>query len=565
MGLYERQIVYQDTSQRWSPDASELVILKRILWALYEHPRMRVLAYADQSSGEIMLSLWAQQWPRLRRTFRFCTHAFGDRSSEGNIFDLQFIPKQERSIRLRFPESVNAEGEEPGNTMWMFEAFTDLTSDDNGALRMFLRDVGGDLVGGRESFASLCQLYYLLTQVPSSPEALEQAVSLLQEAFEGEPASSLRTRVVLTALRNPEHMGDGHAVDFLMEHLNLLDAEGIGRVASKLGRTLWSRDPERLTSLLIQAEPHSLLAAQTIADMGTDQLIEGFRRRPASIGAVLPRRTDLIEQQSLWEIPGGWTSEALRIASLQPEHSNTLAAIIAAKRSDLAGEIAGTFGRCALLRSLSEATSASRMPSEMTTWLAVATSDSRAVAEVLISDSHQTISFLASVARHTHPDFVPNAYGDDPWWTAINHSSDRADVSDRQYLCAYLLNRALGYTSRSQAQLICYAFDSVYFPALHSELSVEAWNLLSRRLLDSWFSDWDNCRRIRDAVVTAFTERQLAPIAFNRVTRDDQTFEDLARLAARSGRGRQFLKKVLQALERDDPKTYRIAVLDRII
>jgi hypothetical protein len=113
--------------------------------------------------------------------------------------------------------------------------------------------------------------------------------------------------------------------------------------------------------------------------------------------------------------------------------------------------------------------------------------------------------------------------------------------------------------------LLEYAFDAVYIPALQSKLSTDAWKLLDRKLPNSWLFEWDNCRRMRDAVVDAFVQRDLSVLGFTRITRDDRLFEELAKLAERTGRGRRFLKRVLQSLKHSSPKSPRISLLDGIL
>src|SRR5713101_7885022 len=66
--------------------------LKRILAALYGYPKDKVLSAATGASSQVVFAVWAQQWPRLRRIFRFCTTSLADRSTEGASFDLQFTP-----------------------------------------------------------------------------------------------------------------------------------------------------------------------------------------------------------------------------------------------------------------------------------------------------------------------------------------------------------------------------------------------------------------------------------------------------------------------------------------
>lgn len=69
---------------------------------------------------------------------------------------------------------------------------------------------------------------------------------------------------------------------------------------------------------------------------------------------------------------------------------------------------------------------------------------------------------MVAVARQTHPDDVPNAYGEDPWVIALRSASGTLDRSDEDFLAAFLLARALGRESRSQPELLRYSYIRVY-------------------------------------------------------------------------------------------------------
>jgi hypothetical protein len=161
---------------------------------------------------------------------------------------------------------------------------------------------------------------------------------------------------------------------------------------------------------------------------------------------------------------------------------------------------------------------------------------------------------------------VPNDFGEDPWWIAASQSD--GDISDDrgQYLAAYLLARAFGFRSNNQAELIRFAFDQVYLPALQSRLSREAWSIIEPRLPRSWASwiEWDICQRLRDVLVEAFIDRDLSPSTFTDVTKDDEVFAQLAEAAARTGRGRRFLRRATQSLMNQDRPSRRIKMLEGV-
>jgi hypothetical protein len=79
-----------------SADGSPLdpAAARRILWAIYGNPSKPIVLsiLGERERDELVLAVWDQQWPRLKRAFRFCTLSFVDRTAGGNIFDLQFLP-----------------------------------------------------------------------------------------------------------------------------------------------------------------------------------------------------------------------------------------------------------------------------------------------------------------------------------------------------------------------------------------------------------------------------------------------------------------------------------------
>src|SRR6202000_2132953 len=73
-----------------------------LLGALYGWPKRKEISGLEYGFDEsLVLSVWMQQWPKLRRGFRFCTFSLGDRSLGSEIFDLQLVSKNVRVLRQR--------------------------------------------------------------------------------------------------------------------------------------------------------------------------------------------------------------------------------------------------------------------------------------------------------------------------------------------------------------------------------------------------------------------------------------------------------------------------------
>jgi hypothetical protein len=188
-------------------------------------------------------------------------------------------------------------------------------------------------------------------------------------------------------------------------------------------------------------------------------------------------------------------------------------------------------------------------------WIAACVEDPQTVAQFLSSDEIVNTELILAIAEQTYPDFVPNEYGQDPWWTVVERIGINLPENDRQYLSAYLLARALGHRSRNQAELIQASFDNIYFPLAHDRLSQQAWRIIDPRLPRSWpwLFDWDSCRRLLDSMADAFVHRELSPIRFAQITKDNYVFKQLASTAAATYGGRTFLQNVIQVLNDQDP------------
>lgn len=94
----------------------------RMASALYDQPQDKVWARRapDADLDRAVLRLWDQQWPRLRRSFKFCcTLTTTDRSQDGLPFDLQLCPDTAFS-RLRFTgPSEGWEAAGPLDAAWL--------------------------------------------------------------------------------------------------------------------------------------------------------------------------------------------------------------------------------------------------------------------------------------------------------------------------------------------------------------------------------------------------------------------------------------------------------------
>lgn len=535
--------------------------LKKTLTALYEYPKERVLCASDEYSDHIALLVWAQQWPRLRRSFRFCTLAFSDRSLDGAAFDLQFAPLRERSIRSRFSNVIDAEKIEPSSLAWLQSAVEDIISQGARGLRYFLKNLGGDLAGGREIFVPLCQLHEMIPRFADTPYLVDDAIALLDSGLASSSGISLRSLLVSNISHHAEKVGV-HSLDFLIENIGLLSVNAVTSQSDSLGRAIWQHDPHALLRLL-DDEGHDHWARHAISLLNICEMVEKVQASPDLLPQLFEFRHDLLYESSIWKIKADWNSAVLHRDSI--DVPLMLDAVVSAGRADLAREVTQAFSVPTVLKTLSRHLIQQyewERRGEFSPWFNSAAESVPAVADYLANGDKKAFVVLVEIAIRTSPDSIPNDFGTDPWFLAIQNASGHSEERDRQILSGYLLARAFGYRSRSQLDLIEYGFDEIFNAALRSQLCDESWRFLQSSLPRSWVSDWDRCQRLREAIADLFVNRPLPPEGFPRITRNDSLFAELAKLTSFTSRGRKYLKKVLQHLKGSGGPQKRIEAIE---
>lgn len=567
-GDYTKPLGVDDVPAAQALLGDELAWCRRLLAALYGKPGERVIAArpVGVAVDTVVLAIWSQQWPRLRRGFRFCTLVAADRSSEGNVFDLQLLHPADRGVRTRFQKAVDADSVAGLDAPLFDEAMLDLANPDGYGLRSFLHATGGDIDRGRLVFGTLCRLHRYLREIPDSSSALRSSIDILTAELPPSQARSARVAIAKMGLLHANEFDDV-VVDFILRHLELVDPDAVRSGATRLGVTIWKQDPRRLTSLLEREGASQIVAECTLAELSMSELLEGLDRFPSLSAALLRHKPDMASEPEFWAVDGIDIDAAFAALDSDGDAAHrALRAVIAAGRSSLVGRCANLWGRRMLLEACIGQFESGVGLRILSPWVVEAAQDSKAVAEILTSGNQLPWDILVMLARTVEADWVPNEIGEDPWIMAVRDATGRLSESDQTFFFAYLLCRALGNRSRNPGELARLGFELTYRAVEHNALPDHIWRALERRLPNSFFwFDWDRCPRLRAAVVNLFARRSLAPEAFIGLVESDELFMQLVEAASVSWEGREYLSRV--SLANIDsvghPFGYRIATVGR--
>jgi len=544
---------------------------RKLLLALYSKPEKSVIATytSDFDPAPVVLALWFQQWPRLRRAFCFCTSTTTDRSSDRVTFDLQLVPN-DLGLRRQFPSAIDVADMPTSTNTWLDHAFKDLACSSQSSLRDFLRRVGGDMTTGRSAFATLTTLHELIEESETQPSSFDEAITLLDDEFTVSTAIAARKFVLLRAANHVKSLSI-RALDFLVRNLDLLDNEILSLQASNIGNSIWMKSPVAFVGLFDAVGAGNAIATSTLSTLTNESLIGGLQSAPELVAPILVHRPDIVMDPNFWNSDVDIRNAVFDVVqNNQDKWQAIISAMIASGVADLAKSAFNNFGFTAiwrvLVQKLDDANKA--MPQALLPWLEYAMLDKGALAQILAEGRFKRRHSLATIAHMTSPDSVPNEYGKDPWVLAMQNAEGDLQQSEVAYLMSYLLSRALGSTSHSSAELVAISFDVIYRAAMNNSINNEAWDLLNNRLPNAgWWDTWDRCQQLRQAVAELFLYRKLPAEGFGQLSHDDNVFAELAIVETNLYKGKRYLKKVRQALSTTDSQKFsqRIHVIDKLL
>ena len=522
-----------------------------VLAALYKAPEKTVVAEVNQPEDDerLVTAIWMQQWPRLRRGFGFCTLAGMDRSAKGVTLDLQLVRTPDRQARSKFSNAVT-----PAETVMepaLEPLLADLEGVDDTQIREFLRRTGGDVDGGRSAMLPLCRLHSSLFS-DGRPDLRAAVVSLGElDALGTRQARSVRALIARRGIDEVDAVDD-EVFDFIVNTLEQgLRPNEQPLAVDRLGVALWRRSPNRFREAVESGGVIGEASLKALPLLSGTELVDGLRHYPALAAWIAPARPDLLERADLWGIAE--IDDAIAVEVVAADAGKVAAALMKAGRLWPAGAIIGRAEPDAIAVALSGDVA----QAVLDFWAKALIANPDKAAGVLASGKIQSRAVIWALACAGGPDVVPNDYGEDPWLIALRMARGTLDQDGEDFLAAFMMTRALGHRSQSQAELIRFAYTTLYRALQQDRLPGDVQRLATSRLDWGGWLSWDNCSRLRETVVSRFVDRQLDPEAFGRLTDDGALAVSLIDEAARSSRGRRFLTDVRKRLKHAKEKGIR--------
>lgn len=491
------------------------------------------------SPGELdgpLFSVWSQQWPRLRRNFRFQTAASRDPRPTGSArFDVTAV----------LAHCDNGAPKQETIPSWLYAAAADIQGGSHGSLRSFLWLYGQDVRRQRGSFRPLVEVKALDLDVNSN--STKRVIDIVTDAFPTlDDAMLLKQDLVNGVLVAHEH---AELIRYMVLNEETVatvfpppTATGIAKLAH-----LWPKRPDEILQIaeitVDTVQPIGRLVFEAVIEIvQTSKFWFLSRSYPRIRKHMLQIRPDFFID-SINKLDDSTLIELLPLVS-----SNTtglirlIAQLLTRENTTLINVAFDQFLDMTAKQVISAINSNS--PGVAKVWLGELIRRPKLLlqTDIMILISRTSLLYeLADALGWLTP--VVTAIGVSPWNAALIHASSDLPDSQIDTLNCFLVVLALISGGDSGLSIIERFYDDLHRRILKSSISLKAQEILLPWLPDvGW--NWDLGLRFRVLVATTYINYEWSPQSYAKLTHDKKSRDMLADAALKVSGGYSYFKAV---------------------
>lgn len=546
-------------------------ICKKIISALYGRPDQKVfVAYRELDAADIALKIWTQQWPRLRRNFRFCTASLSDRSLTGHNFDLQFLSEFDSSARIwasRLGALVDQESVDPvcEDHDWVKCAVDDLAIGPDSNLRKFFKRFGADIEGDRKHFRPLSSIYLADLAHPGDHLSATRIIDVLRGNFPSPSVAKTLKSYLFPTLHTRNSESSWRRGIALLKAI-LLGPEPEQMFGSVEGASDWLKniaasDPETVLEYIeTELNPRFLTLNKSVIQLvvgafAADDIIALGSKHPNFFIQAVSISPEIAHHASAWKLPRQLTQKIFAaVQNLKGNGYEISSAILDSGANEYAFEAVSAFGTSAILafaKKIDENPRLERKHLE-SPWMAAALENPTDFGSVIVSGDISKTKTVVTFARAEYSIRKNYPLNCRIWLAAYRKASGKLDESDSIFFSSYLLALTLrSGTGKSDAEgVLKFAFDVVYMAADEVAPNTPEFDLLSGWIVcKSYWVFKTQQEQFIESVSDAYMHLPLSEEGFLDLTRFDTAFAELVSCLRQHYRGLKFLKRVLSIAE----------------
>jgi hypothetical protein len=533
-------------------------ISSELLSVLYGSPTHKVILVSESSRQYegVVIAVFSQQWPRLRRNFKFCTGALAIRDLK---FDLAVTPPNvlrqppddEKIIALT-PSETGAS--EQAREDWVRIAMDDLSKAvPQPPLRRFLWKFGPDYAEGRGVFRPLCEIH--LASLRSS-ESVDQVLSAMSHFFPEED-SSQRLKAdffgVGGRLSQLPRNGESSVVRALVTHPGASAVSAHIAAVKRRAESLVKNDGESAINIAI--------AALSIGGTRSEQYLDGFAAGvesgstsfhdlPTSLTFdLLKRRPSLLMSAAVWKGPIehqlALASQVSSFTTLGQDYGGKITnAVLQARAWASLTSIVTQFGYESVTEILTWIDALEQLPISVPQPVLDALGSQRnVVTEVIRKKQIGPRSLRVASALLDPRSFQVQTLGTSVWVGLTENGMHLAFPEAELRSRVFMLSIGLALCGDGDVRLIREGFSAVYNAAYNNRLDDNVWSFVEPYL--PWYVvTWDRCIRLTRGVVRLFLDRDWPHSEFLLTFATPEQFSRALEETDRTRRGRWYVNQM---------------------
>ncbi len=527
--------------------------LEELLLKLYTKPGGPLLidTLPANYDDSWIISVWDQQWPRLKRTFRFCTLSLADRSTSEAPFDLQIIPnsRESRAQWKNHPEfrktSPNSYQEQ--TPKWIHYAVIDLTSPEDTTFRDFLWRYGADIEGGRTAFATLAKAWVALESRHDNPDYDMAADTLVKFP---KPIPTLTKYLVSTISKRivSNNQISKTTLHFLANNVSQLGELRNDSLLIPLAEYIWNYDRDTAWELLKNEVKKPNIMANIFARMMTvEEALAGSRTNHKLLAFLITQNTELASHPEIWQTEGDIFSPIVKLTKNEPNlREKIVKEMITIENPELATSAFQHFGKQAMESFIAYIDKGKLNKKKVIPWLSAAALHGELLFPLIGNGKISKMETLSILSTAFDPCHTYSENNEDCWVNAVD-AAKGDPIEGGIDFCVFLLARSLCRVSPETSRLAQLGFEPVYNSVLMLELDYSNRNKIRDMLPHiPWFMGLDY--RITAGVAQLFVDQNIPGDEFLKLTTNNKLFGILVDRVKIYDGGQQYLKKVLECL-----------------
>ena len=520
-----------------------------VVGALYGTPTESVVVENTGTTitEEIILSLWFQQWPRLRRKFRFCTWGASVRSRPGEMFDLQFVEMGRLAKYRNIDREALDKHKQYSKESWATLVARDaLFESRNSTFRKFLWEYGAETDAGRKALKPLT----IVWQAIESHGKPDLVIAIRVATKIQPPINSLTRRILCETVRAiaQSDFVPPSVIQYLIENLSLLDINSVEVDLGPVAETISQHNPKAIWKMLSSnSTSERRIAEEIIRSLNTEDALTLSENDAVRFCQILEIKPELATSSLVWNAPEPLPSRSLKVVAARGEPcQEILLSMLKSSNEDLPVMAIDAFGQTVVDFVVTykgdDGTAARILRSR---WIAALRNQPdlllKAVADGIVADI-DTLAQIAAVVDYRSPAISPRG---DEWVRALSNVQG-VEVEKKFAFYAFLLARALSGISTEAAVLFRVSFDVVHNALMGSKAEESAWRMLEKELPEiGWWNTWDRANRVRRGVVEFYVRNNLPSAEFLSVTKSEKVFRKLVDTAGTVHGGIGYLERIV--------------------